>query len=93
MPHPRLTIPRSSNQQEWQSMRHAYLLYLNRVGIRESEMADVNQILMRQTFMSGASSMMGVLLEVFGYEEEEQVEVLGRLMEEDDEYWGGGGKV
>jgi hypothetical protein len=88
MPHPRLSIPRSSNQQEWQSMHHAYLQYLNRIGLRESEMHELNRILLRQTFMSGASSMMGVMLEVFGYNEEEQADVIGRLIAEADEYWG-----
>lgn len=87
MPHPRLRLPRSSNRQEWQSMHHAYLQFLNRSGLRESEMCETQRYMMRRTFMAGTTAMLGVMLEAYSYAEDEQVDVLARLMEEDDEFW------
>jgi hypothetical protein len=85
--HPRLSIPRSSNQQEWQSMRHAYLLFLNNSGLRESDMHESQRFMMRRTFFAGTTSMLGVMLEVFSYGDEEQADALSRLIEEDGRYW------
>jgi len=85
--HPHLKLPRSSNRQEWQSMRHAYLMFLNRSGLRESEMHETQRYMMRRTFMAGTTSMLGVMLEAYSYGEDEQVDVLARLMEDDDAFW------